>query len=107
MNRRQLAVFFLMYACMSVMGYGLLPLLPVYATHLGMSPAVVGYYLSFAYLALASGALSAGWVFERVGRPRALLIGVGALSIPCILLMGWQGARLLCRHGRVRLRVSG
>ncbi len=99
MSKRQLALLFLLHLCLFTMGYGLLPLMPVYATRLGLSPTVVGYYLSLATLATACGSLSAGWAFERVSRPKSLLFAIGALSIPGILLMGpatrfWQLAIL-------------
>jgi MFS family permease len=88
MSKRQLAVLFSMYALLSILGVGLLPLLPVYATRLGAAPAVVGYYMAFIFAALAAGAVSAGWIFERVGRPRLLLFCCGALNVPLVALMG-------------------
>lgn len=99
MSKRRLALLFVIMLFIYMMAYGLVPLMPVYATHLGMPPALVGYYMAFAFAALAGGSLSAGWVFLRVGRPKALLIAIGALTVPCMLLLGatttlWQFALL-------------
>jgi MFS family permease len=81
------------------LGSGLLPLLPVYATQIGGGPAVAGTYLSFSYLALATGTVAAGYLSDRLQRRKALLISGGVAGIPAIWLMGgattvWQLAAL-------------
>jgi MFS family permease len=63
-------------------------LLPVYATQIGAGPAVAGTYLSFSYLALATGTVFAGYLSDRLQRRRALLIAAGVAGIPLIWLMG-------------------
>jgi len=57
MARKQLFALFLCSLIVWTVGNGLLPLLPAYAVHLGAAPAVVRYYLSFSYFALAAGTL--------------------------------------------------
>jgi MFS family permease len=75
-------------------GAGLMPLLPIYAGRLGAAPAQVGLYLAFAFLALAGGSVSAGWLASRYPR-RRLLILVSLPTAPALWLMGqvtvlWQ-----------------
>ncbi len=72
-----------------------MPLLPVYALQLGASPAVTGYFLAFAFLALAAGTFFAGWLADKLQRRKFLLILSGATMIPLIWMMGqarniWQ-----------------
>jgi MFS family permease len=73
--------------------------LPVYATQIGAGPAVAGTYLSFSYLALATGTVAAGYLSDRLQRRKALIIAGGVAGIPAIWLMGrattvWQLAAL-------------
>jgi len=95
MNKRQLYSLFFCSLIPWIMGNGLLPLLPLYASQLGSSPAFVGYYLSFSYLALALGTLAAGWLSDIFQQRKAPLIIIGVLNVPVIWLMGqvtalWQ-----------------
>ena len=95
MNRKQLYSLFLCSLVPWVMGNGLLPLLPVYASQLGAGPALVGYYLSISYFALALGTLAAGWLSDTFQRRKVILVIASALNIPAIWLMGqittaWQ-----------------
>lgn len=76
-----------------------MPLLPVYATKMGAGPALTGYYLSFAFLALAIGTIVAGWLSDKLQRRKTILITAGIVFIPVVWLMGmasniWQLAVL-------------
>jgi hypothetical protein len=51
MSKKQLFALFVCSLVPYVVGNGLLPLLPVYAAHLGAESAEAGYYLSISYLA--------------------------------------------------------
>jgi DHA1 family tetracycline resistance protein-like MFS transporter len=88
MEKRQTLALFVCSLVPWTVGTGLIPLLPVYATHLGANPAVAGLYLAFSYLALAVGALSAGWVSDRLRRRKIPIIAVGAMCVPVAWLMG-------------------
>jgi DHA1 family multidrug resistance protein-like MFS transporter len=88
MSKKQLATLFLCNLVPWTAGNGLVPLLPVYATQLGADSAVSGYYLAFSYLAIALGALSAGWVSDRFQRRKLPLILAGIVGIPAAWLMG-------------------
>jgi DHA1 family multidrug resistance protein-like MFS transporter len=89
-SRKQLVSLFLCSLVPWVAGYGLLPLLPVYARQLGASSAVSGYYLAFAYLAITLGALSAGWVSDRLNHRKLPLIITGVINIPLV----WSMAKI-------------
>ncbi len=86
-SRKQLASLFVCSLIPWVVGNGLLPLLPVYAVKLGADPTVAGLYLAFSYLAIALGALSAGWVSSRYRRKLPLIIA-SSVGIPLTWLMG-------------------
>lgn len=95
MHRRQLSLLFVTCLIPWTLGSGLLPLLPVYALQLGASQAFAGYYLAFAFFALAVGNFIAGWLADRLQRRKLLLIVSGAATIPLLWMMGqastiWQ-----------------
>jgi MFS family permease len=95
MSRKQLLALFSIGVVGRIVGNGLIPLLPVYAKQLGVEPAVMGYYLSFSYLALAAGAVLGGWLSDRLQRRKMLLILAGVVVLPAVWLMGratniWQ-----------------
>lgn len=95
MNRKLLYSLFVCSLIPWVLGNGLLPLLPVYASQLGATPGLVGYYLSISYLALALGSLAAGWLSNKLQRRKTVVIISGVLNVPAIWLMGqvssaWQ-----------------
>lgn len=80
-------------------GNGLLPILPSIAASLGADEFVTGVYLALSYVALAAGTVAAGFVSDRVGHRRALMIVAGLVSSPLILLISrasslWQLAAL-------------
>lgn len=87
MTKKQLSLLFLCNLAGYIIGSGLLPLLPVYAVRLGASRAQTGYFLSFSYLTLALGTLSAGWLSEKTGRRKFLLIIAGASGMPILWLI--------------------
>jgi MFS family permease len=76
-----------------------MPLLPVYATQVGATPLIAGFYLSFSYFTLAVGTIGAGWLSDRLQRRKLLLILGGVVMVPGLWLMGratniWQLAAL-------------
>jgi len=88
MSRKKLASLFFSSLTIWIAGNGLIPLLPVYAQLLGADETISGFYLAFAYLAIAAGALSAGKVAQnRFGRKLPLLI-VTLASSPLAWLLG-------------------
>jgi MFS family permease len=66
---------------------------------MGAGPALTGYYLAFAFLFLAIGAILAGWISDKLQRRKTTLITAGVIFIPVVWLMGmvsniWQLAGL-------------
>jgi MFS family permease len=81
-TRKQLATLFICSLIPWTVGNGLIPLLPVYSARLGADSASAGYYLALSYLAIASGAMSAGWVSDHLGRRKIPLIIAGLVGLP-------------------------
>ncbi len=82
----QLAVLFVYSLVTWTVGNGLLPLLPKYAGSLGADPAAVGIYLGISYAAIALGTGAAGWVADRLGHRRTLMVLVGLAVVPFFLV---------------------
>ena len=92
MSGKKLASLFISSLTIWIAGNGLIPLLPVYAQLLGADETISGFYLAFAYLAIAVGALSAGKVAQnRFGRKLPLVI-VTLASSPLAWLLGQIGS---------------
>lgn len=87
-SKKQLGALFVCSLIPWTVGNGLIPLLPVYASELGADSAAAGYYLGFSYLALALGALSAGWISGKFPRLKLLLLITTVIAIPSAWLMG-------------------
>ncbi|MBN1484059.1 MAG: MFS transporter [Chloroflexia bacterium] len=95
MSKKQLFSLFVGSLVLYVIGNGLLPLLPAYPLQFGGESVQIGYYLAFAYLALALGNIGAGWVSKRLQIRKVLFVTAGLLAIPGVWLMGmvtemWQ-----------------
>jgi MFS family permease len=91
MDKKQILALFVCSLVPWTVGNGLVPLLPVYATQLGANPTTAGYYLAFSYLALAVGAVAAGWLSDRLGRRKMPLIVAGLAGVPIAWLTGRVG----------------
>lgn len=87
-SRKQLASLFICSLVPWIVGIGLIPLLPVYAVKLGADSTVAGLYLAFSYLAIALGAISAGWVSGSRYRRKLPLIIASSVGVPLAWLMG-------------------
>ena len=75
-------------------GFGLFPLLPVYAVQFGATRSIVGVFFAIIYMSNALGSMLNGWLAERISR-RAIFIGFGLLGVPALLLLAqarelWQ-----------------
>ncbi|MBI1281432.1 MAG: MFS transporter [Anaerolineaceae bacterium] len=88
MAKKQLAALFICSLIVFTVGSGLVPLLPIYAGRLGADSILTGYYLSFAFLALAISSVSAGWLSNRFQRRKSILMVSGLLMVPTAWLMG-------------------
>ena len=99
MKTKQILALGLHRLAVTIVARGLSPLLPVYAIYLGANSQLAGYYMSFAQIALITGNFLAGWIGDRLGHRKMLLIASTVASIPAIWLMGlvngiWQLAIL-------------
>jgi len=81
-------------------GFGLFPLLPVYAAGFGATPTVIGFYLAATYLSITLGTLLSGWLPGNLSR-KLVFVCAGLLGAPALILMGhatalWQVILLTC-----------
>ena len=95
MAKKQLLTQLVCSLTVWIIGNGLAPLLPVWASKLGASSSVIGYYLSFCFVLLTVGTLAAGWLSDKLQNRKKLLITAGVITIPITWLMGnaeniWQ-----------------
>lgn len=93
-KNEQLIYLFLCNFAIFFTGFGLFPLLPLYASEFGASPAFIGIYLAITYIAISVGSIIAGQLSERLPR-KTLFIWTGLLGIPSLILLGqaqalWQ-----------------
>jgi MFS family permease len=75
-------------------GFGLFPLLPVYAAELGATPTQIGFYLAVTYVAITLGNLLTGWLPGRAPR-KVVFVGAGMMGVLALFMMGmvtslWQ-----------------
>jgi MFS family permease len=89
MDKRQLWFLCICSLVPWTVGSGLLPLLPIYAIQWGADSALAGYYVSFAYFALAIGTYFAGWLSDKLQHRKLMLFVSGTVMVPLILLMGY------------------
>ena len=92
-TRRLLALFLCNFAILFV-GFGVFPLLPVYAAEFGATPTLIGVYLAVTYLAITLGNLLTSWLSGRVSR-KAVFVAAGMIGVPALFLLGqvttlWQ-----------------
>ncbi len=96
---RQLAALFAYSLVNWSAGNGLLPLLPKYAKTLGALDWQIGVYLGASYLCIALGTVVAGWLADRLGHRRLLMILVGLGVSPLLVAISavsafWEAAVL-------------
>lgn len=64
----------------------MLPLLPLYATSLGATPAVLGLLTSSFAILIAAGQLGGGYLVERVAPRRLVSLGIGTYAAANVLI---------------------
>ena len=64
----------------------MLPLLPLYATHLGATPTVLGLLTSSFAVLIAVGQLAGGYLVERVAPRRLVTFGIATYTVANILI---------------------
>jgi MFS family permease len=88
---KQLLYLFSCNLTILLVGMGLFPVLPLYATTLGATPSLVGIYLALTYASITFGAMAAGWLIVRLPQ-RTILSTAGGLGVPSLVLMGQVSA---------------
>ena len=93
-ENKQLVYLFLCNFSILIIGFGLFPILPIYAAEFGASPSMIGIYLAVTYIAISIGSILAGQLSERLPR-KSLFVAAGLMGIPALVLLGqaqflWQ-----------------
>jgi AAHS family 4-hydroxybenzoate transporter-like MFS transporter len=94
MNIRTFAVLFTCTLIPLLIGGGLFPLLPLYATPFGATRTDIGIFYAVIYFASAASVIGTGWLAERFSR-RTLFLAGAALGPATMVLLGhatafWQ-----------------
>lgn len=84
-NKHVLYLFLCNFAIVFI-GFGLFPVLPLYAAELGASPSFTGIYLAITYIAISVGSILAGQLSGRVSY-KLLFAGSGLLGTVALLLL--------------------
>jgi len=85
---KQIVPLFLCNLAILFVGFGLFPLLPVYASEYGATPSMIGVYLALTYVAISLGTLAPGWL-SRLFRRKVLFVAAGFLGVPALSLLGY------------------
>lgn len=96
-NKHVLYLFLCNFAIVFI-GFGLFPVLPLYAADLGARPSFIGIFLAITYIAISIGSIIAGHLSERISY-KSLFVGSGLLGTAALLLLGqvdalWQAVIL-------------
>lgn len=93
-KNKQLAYLFLCNFAILFVGFGLFPVLPLYATEYGANSSMTGIYMAITYISITIGSILTGRLAEYL--PRKFFFSVaGLLGIPSLILLGqatslWQ-----------------
>ena len=93
-ENKQFLYLFLCSFAIYFIGFGLFPLLPLYAAKFGASSSFIGIYLAITYIAISLGSAFSGQLSERFSRRRLFVVS-GLMGIPALILLGqaqelWQ-----------------
>lgn len=86
LNRQMLFLFISNFSILSV-GFGLFPLLPIYAGRFGATPTMIGIYLALTYISITIGSMMASWFSGRFSYKLALALA-GVLGSVSLGLLG-------------------
>src|SRR5688572_11804777 len=87
MNKRQLLLLCLCIGLINFEGTITVRLLPVYAIRLGADPTTTGLFVAFAFLTVTLGNIAGGWLSDRIGIRKPILLLSCLAWIPAALLM--------------------
>jgi MFS family permease len=94
MKTRYLAALFLCNFSILFVGFGLFPLLPIYAAEFEATAGQIGIFLAVVYIAITLGNLLTGWLSGRASR-KVIFVTSGLLGVTALFLLGqaekfWQ-----------------
>jgi MFS family permease len=87
MDKRQLLLLCICFACLSFEATITIRLMPVYAVYLGADAGIAGLLVSFGFLTVTLGNITAGWLSDRIGQRRRILLIGSAVWIPAALTL--------------------
>jgi len=90
-KNKQLRYLFLCNFAIVFIGFGLFPVLPLYAADLGANPSFIGIFLAITYIAISLGSFLVGQLSGRVPY-KLLFITAGLLGTVSLLLLGLTNA---------------
>ena len=90
-KNKQLLYLFLCNFAIVFIGFGLFPVLPLYAAEFGASPSFIGIYLAITYIAISIGSILAGQLSGRMSHKMLFNIA-GLLGLVSLLLLGAANA---------------
>lgn len=91
LQNKQLRYLFLCNFAIVFIGFGLFPVLPLYAADFGASPSFIGIFLAITYIAISLGSILTGQLSDRVPY-KSLFTAAGLLGMISLLLLGWANA---------------
>lgn len=91
LQNKQLLYIFLCNFAIVFIGFGLFPILPLYAAEFGASPSFIGMFLATTYVAISIGSILTGQLSGRISY-RTLFVFAGLLGTVSLLLLGWANA---------------
>jgi len=91
LQNKQVVYLFLCNFAIVFIGFGLFPVLPLYAAEFGASPSFIGIFLAITYIAISLGSISAGQLSERISR-KTLFSAAGWLGTLSLLLLSQANA---------------
>lgn len=91
LQNKQLRYLFLCNFAIVFIGFGLFPVLPLYAAEFGASPSFIGIFLGITYIAISLGSVIAAQLSERLSH-KSLYMTAGLLGAVALLLLGLVNA---------------
>lgn len=88
---KQLFALFLSNLAILFIGFGVFPLLPLYASRFGATPSMIGIYLALTYIAISLGTMLPGWLSGRLSQ-KTVFVSAGILGVPAVALLGYATA---------------
>lgn len=95
MSKQKRFILFICNLVLWTIANGLVPLLPVQAASLGAQSTIIGFFMAFSYVMLAIGTMLSGWLVERGGTHKLLIMLISFILIPMLAILGqvdtvWQ-----------------